>query len=150
MLYTFGYEGLDIEQFIARLHDTGVQTVYDVRELPLSRKKGFSKRSLAETLDNAGIAYRHLPALGCPKAIRDAYKADADWEKYTSAFSGHLAAQGMFIRELATSACETTACLVCFEADFNFCHRTFVARAAHAQGAPVVAHITAESVIADW
>lgn len=45
-LFTFGYEGLTIEAFIARLNEAGVRTIIDVRELPLSRKKGFSKGSV--------------------------------------------------------------------------------------------------------
>jgi len=33
-LYTFGYEGLTLEAFIARLKEIGVGTIVDVRELP--------------------------------------------------------------------------------------------------------------------
>lgn len=149
MLYTFGYEGLDINQYIKRLQDTGVRSIVDVRQLPLSRKKGFSKRAFAEALVKAGIAYFHAPTLGCPKPIRDAYKVDRDWHAYTTAFMAYLATQDAAIRELAKISRTTTACLVCFEADFNQCHRTFVARAAHRRGAPIVAHITAETVVAD-
>jgi len=46
-LFTLGYEGLTIEAFIARLQAAQVKTVVDVRELPLSRKKGFSKSASA-------------------------------------------------------------------------------------------------------
>ena len=54
-LFTFGYEGLSIEDFVARLTLSGVREVFDVRELPLSRKRGFSKKSLAAALEAAGI-----------------------------------------------------------------------------------------------
>lgn len=40
-LYTAGYEGLSINAFIARLKQAGIDKVLDVREYPLSRKKGF-------------------------------------------------------------------------------------------------------------
>ncbi|MDP2877672.1 MAG: DUF488 domain-containing protein, partial [Holophaga sp.] len=53
-LCTFGYEGLTIEAFIARLKESGVRTIIDVRELPLSRKKGFSKKAFAEALHGNG------------------------------------------------------------------------------------------------
>jgi uncharacterized protein (DUF488 family) len=149
MLYTFGYEGLDIDGFISRLKEVGVRTIVDVRQLPLSRKKGFSKRSFAEALENAGIAYVHWPMLGCPKNIRDSYKLNADWKKYTTSFNAYLRGQDASVRELAAVSRATTACLVCFEADYNFCHRTFVARAAHRRGAPAVAHITEQTVLAD-
>jgi uncharacterized protein (DUF488 family) len=115
----------------------------------LSRKKGFSKRSFAAALENAGIAYVHWPMLGCPKNIRDTYKLNSDWQKYTASFNVYLREQDASVRELAAASRATKACLVCFEADYNFCHRTFVARAAHRRGAPAVAHITAQRVLAD-
>ena len=65
-LFTLGYEGLTIEAFIARLQAAQVKTVVDVRELPLSRKKGFSKSAFCAVLSAHGIAYLHAPALGCP------------------------------------------------------------------------------------
>jgi uncharacterized protein (DUF488 family) len=148
-LYTFGYEGLTIEAFIARLKEARVQLVVDVRELPLSRKKGFSKTAFREALAAAGIAYEHRPALGCPKPVRNRYKADGDWQTYTDGFHAHLALQTADIQDLALTTSAQTTCLVCFEADFGFCHRTYVARAAHEAGAPAVQHLAAKTVIAD-
>lgn len=148
-LYTFGYEGLTIEAFIERLKQARVQLIVDVRELPLSRKKGFSKTAFREALAVAGIAYEHRPALGCPKTVRDRYKADGDWQAYTRGFLAYLASQKGEIANLTKTTQVQTACLVCFEADFGFCHRTYVARAAHQVGAPAVQHLTARTVIAD-
>lgn len=94
-LYTLGYEGLSLEAFIDRLKEAGVQSVIDVRELPLSRKKGFSKRSFAEALHAAGLGYVHVPALGCPKPIRNQYKQDANWHAYERKFNAYLAGRVM-------------------------------------------------------
>jgi uncharacterized protein (DUF488 family) len=146
-LYTFGYEGLTLESFIARLKQAGVCTVIDVRELPLSRKKGFSKRSFAEELHRDGIAYAHMPALGCPKTIRDAYRKDGNWPAYTRQFMSYLDQQSDAIAEVAKMTRATSACLVCFEADFNYCHRSMVARAAARAGGPAVVHLTAKTAI---
>lgn len=140
-LYTIGYEGHTLESFIARLKAAAVETLIDVRQLPLSRKRGFSKKSLSSALSQAGIAYVHMPALGCPKLVRDAYRQDKDWTEYTRAFHAHLTTQEAAVRDAAALAKEATACLMCFEADFNYCHRTYVARAAEAQGAPNIRHI---------
>lgn len=148
-LYTFGYEGLDLESFIARLRRAGVRTVVDVRELPLSRKRGFSKSLLGTALAAAGIAYLHAPTLGCPKTVRDYYKRDGSWARYTNGFMRHLANQRAAVDELAKLAKTTPTCLVCFEADFNYCHRTFVARAAHAAGAPSVMHLDSRTACSD-
>jgi uncharacterized protein (DUF488 family) len=148
-LYTTSYEGQSIDGFLERLRQTGVRTLVDVRELPLSRKAGFSKRALAEALTVEGIAYAHMPQLGCPKSIRDRYKADGNWARYTLDFDKYLATQTAAVTELAHIAGATTTALLCFEADFNRCHRTFVARAAAAAGAPSVAHITARTTISE-
>jgi uncharacterized protein (DUF488 family) len=148
-LYTIGYEGLEIDAFVSRLRNAGVQTIVDVRGLPLSRKAGFSKRSFAARLEAAGIAYLHKHTLGCPKEVRDRYRKDSDWARYTRGFLAHLAKQESCVRELATLADFTSVCLVCFEADFSMCHRTYVARAAHRMGGPAVRHITSRTVVPD-
>ncbi len=146
-LYTTSYEGQEIAGFLKRLLETGVKTLVDVRELPLSRKAGFSKNALATALSAKGVAYAHMPQLGCPKNIRDRYKADGNWARYTLDFDKYLATQTAAVTELAHIAGATTTALLCFEADFNRCHRTFVARAAVVAGAPAVAHITARTTI---
>jgi uncharacterized protein (DUF488 family) len=148
-LHTFGYEGLNIEVFIARLVEAGIQSIVDVRELPLSRKKGFSKSALRERLGEAGIAYFHAPALGCPKEIRDAYRVDGDWKRYTRRFLSYLKSQSSTVDELAKIARSTSACLVCFEADHAFCHRTYVARAARDAGGPAIKHLTLKTALLD-
>ena len=148
-LYTIGYEGTDIDRFVATLKAVGVHLLADVRALPLSRKKGFSKTAFAAALGAAGLDYTHLPALGCPKTIRNQYKADGNWKRYEKAFNSYLAAQASEVARLAKFSKRTRACLVCFEADFNFCHRSLVARAAAAAGGPSVVHLTATAEVAD-
>ncbi len=56
---TIGYEGSTIEDFVAALRHASINVLIDVRELPLSRKKGFSKNQLA------GVLAR-FPASICP------------------------------------------------------------------------------------
>jgi uncharacterized protein (DUF488 family) len=146
-LRTFGYEGLDVAQFIRRIRSAGVRTIVDVRELPLSRKPGFSKRAFAEHLSDARIAYVHVPGLGCPKEIRDAYKEDGDWPKYERAFSKHLATRKADVRELAEMATESPSCLICFEADFTRCHRRLVALATSKVSDLEVVHLTLKTAV---
>ena len=148
-LFTFGYEGLAIGAFVARLQAAGIDTVLDVRELPLSRKPGFSKAALAEALRRAGIGYAHLSALGCPKAIRHRYRADGNWPAYVEAFGAYLAAQSESVAALARQSAATRACLVCFEADFNRCHRSLVGREVARLGGVEVVHLTATGEIRD-
>lgn len=144
-LFTFGYEGLDIAGFIDGLHAASVRMVIDVRELPLSRKKGFSKTSFSQELAAQGIAYCHLPALGCPKPVRDRFRSDGDWPRYVRDFEVHLAKQQAAMEYLIRLARAAAACLVCFEADYSMCHRSYVARAAHSAGAPAIKHLRAKT-----
>ena len=60
ILFTIGYEKLDQKQFIAYLSNHGVEVVAYIRKLPVSRKKGFSKTALRETLNCKGIDYIKL------------------------------------------------------------------------------------------
>ncbi len=129
-LYTAGYEGLSIDAFIARLKQAGIDKVLDVREYPLSRKKGFSKNAFAQCLAAEGIAYEHSRPLGCPKPIRKQYKEDGNWATYAREFRAYIRTQGAVLNELVSSAAEQRICMVCYEADADFCHRSLIAEAA--------------------
>jgi uncharacterized protein (DUF488 family) len=148
-LYTFGYEGLALDAFIGRLKSAHVKTVIDVRANPLSRKRGFSKNALSTALEAAGISYNHIAAMGCPKTVRDQYKEDGNWSTYTRSFLSHLKQQREALKELAALAEKSTSCLICFEADFDRCHRTFVARRAAELAGFKVKHLTIQKVIPD-
>jgi len=148
-IFTVGYEGRSLEDFLADLKAQNIQMLADVREAPISRKPGFSKAALNEALHSAGIAYTHIRALGCPKPIRDAYKEDGDWVRYTRAFMNHLHLQQHSIEELAIAVQAQRTALLCYEADFNRCHRTYVARAVAAINQLLICHITAAGLISD-
>lgn len=140
-LYTIGYEGIDINGFLSLLHRHAVQTVVDVREMPISRKPGFSKKILSDTLDVSGLQYVHIPKLGCPKAIRNRYRDDGNWTQYTASFLKYLDMQHETLAELASMAGKSNCALMCFEADFNRCHRSMVADAVKQLNGIQVVHI---------
>lgn len=52
-LWSAGYEGRDIDSFVASLLDSRIGVVADVRLTPISRKKGFSKTRLGQALAEA-------------------------------------------------------------------------------------------------
>lgn len=138
-LYTSGYQSLTIAQFITRLKQAGIETLVDIRATPYSRKPDFSKKELAAHLAQASVAYRHMQALGCPKPIRDAY--GHDHAQYELHFQRYLATQGAAVAELTAFSQSTTACLLCFEADYRECHRSLVAEACQALLAMPVVHL---------
>ena len=60
-IYTIGYERLAFNDFMSLLQRNHIETVVDIRELPLSRKPGFSKRALRDALNISGLEYVHVP-----------------------------------------------------------------------------------------
>lgn len=140
-VFTIGYEGLDIDDFLSLLSEHGIETVVDIRALPLSRKPGFSKKALAHTLNFSGLEYVHMVELGCPRPVRDGYRADGDWKRYTEGFLKYLKSQKAAIAELGDLAQSSACALLCFEADFNFCHRSMVADAVSKHCGVSVTHI---------
>jgi uncharacterized protein (DUF488 family) len=137
-IFTIGYEATTMSEFIAALNKAGVRRVIDVRALPLSRRPGFSKTSLAASLAEAGIGYVHLKALGTPKAGRDAAKK-GDVATLEAAYDGQLAlpeAQAQAAIMLGLAA-EMPSALLCYERDPCHCHRTLLL-AAVAEDAEVI------------
>jgi uncharacterized protein (DUF488 family) len=65
-LYTVGYERALLKDVVATLTAAGVAVLLDVRDRPISRRPGFPKRQLAGAIEEAGMRYIHLQALGTP------------------------------------------------------------------------------------
>ncbi|MEX2317691.1 MAG: DUF488 domain-containing protein [Pirellulales bacterium] len=65
-LFTAGYAGHDLDSFLEKLRNNDIQTVVDIRQNPVSRKKGFSRSRLPEFLSDHGIEYVHVRELGVP------------------------------------------------------------------------------------
>ena len=129
-LATIGYEAASLADFIATLRAAGVGRIIDVRELPISRRKGFAKRALSEALVAAGIDYVHLRGLGDPKEGRDAARA-GDVARFKRVFDRHMAtatAQADLQAAIAFAK-QGGACLMCYERDHVACHRSIVATA---------------------
>ncbi|NQT85689.1 DUF488 domain-containing protein [bacterium] len=126
-LLTIGYEGKTIKEFLGELIAGAVETLLDVRELPLSRKRGFSKRALAAALADAGIDYVHLRALGSPRDVRRKLYADGDYDAFFDAYGHHLAKQNDAIDDALSLLDRGSVCLMCFEASHEKCHRSLVA-----------------------
>ena len=123
-LFTIGYEGTTQDELIAALESAGVRRLIDVRQLPLSRRPGFSKTPLRNALAEHGIDYVHLKALGTPPEGREAarkgrHDAMAVIYRATLAEPGAIVAAEQ-LRELAS---EAPSALLCFEREPTHCHR---------------------------
>lgn len=139
-VFTIGYEGATQDEVIGRLRTAGVELLIDVRAIAASRRAGFSKTLLANSLQESGIDYRHLRALGTPKAGRDAARKGRIGEM-RAIFADHLAepeAQ-LQLAELRDLVLNQRSALLCFEADCAGCHRAILAeQLASSEGLEIV------------
>ena len=128
ILHTIGYEGASLGAVIQALKGAGVRLLLDVRELPSSRRAGFSKSPLRASLEAEGIEYLHLKKLGTPKEGRIANKAGRMNDFWSIVEQGLTRPEAQYELALAGSlALEKSTCLLCFEADHRTCHRLTVA-----------------------
>jgi uncharacterized protein (DUF488 family) len=127
-LYTIGYEGLSFGSFLAYLRNHNVMTVIDVREKPISRKKGFSKNELNQRLGLNGINYIHAQAIGTPKYLRDELKRTKNYFEFFDRYNYFLETRLKYIDEITRIAIHETVALVCFEKEARKCHRSAVAQ----------------------
>ena len=128
-LATIGYEGASIADFIGTLHHAGIKQVIDIRDVPASRRPGFSKNVLAEALRQEKIGYIHLKALGDPKAGRDAAR-EGRFDDFRAIFNARLALPESqeALKVAVDQAKETPSTLLCYERDCKHCHRSIVAK----------------------
>jgi len=127
-LYTIGYEMARLADVVATLAQSGVTTLIDVRDRPISRRPGFSKHQLAAAVEAAGIRYLSLRALGTPPEGRLANRR-RDWQRFWEIVDERLATAEaeLALQEAAAVAREGPSCLLCYEADWHICHRRRVA-----------------------
>jgi uncharacterized protein (DUF488 family) len=126
-IFTIGYEGATVGEFLAALKSAGVERVIDVRALPLSRRPGFSKSPLRAALEEAGIEYIHLKALGTPSEGRSAARAGrhADMARI---YAGQLELPEAIAQsaQLLALVAEKPTALLCMEREPAHCHRTLL------------------------
>ena len=127
-LFTIGYTGLKLDDFLAQLQAANVKLLLDVREIPVSRKRGFSKNAMAEALEQSGIQYCHFKWLGSPKELRHEVRETRDYQVFFKGVTRHLQ-QPPSILQLEESvhlARRHRACLMCCCEDWQLCHRSCV------------------------
>ena len=136
-IFTIGYEATTMAEFLAALKDAGVERVIDVRALPLSRRPGFSKTPLRGALEEAGIDYVHLKALGTPSEGRSAARAGRQ-EDLERIYAGQLELPEAIVaaEQMREFAAEKPSALLCYEREPAGCHRSLLL-AAVAPGADV-------------
>lgn len=126
-LGSVGYERhKDSTEFAQSLRAAGVERLIDVRELPISRRRGYAKTALGETMESEGIEYVHMRELGNPKPYRDLYKSGKA-EEGRRLYTDYLHEEQREALELLASMLpEKKTALMCVEHDAAVCHRTVI------------------------
>ena len=123
-LFTIGYEGRALDELIAILAANRIDRVIDIRELPLSRRRGFSKTPLGTALVGAGIDYVHMREAGNPyRKLKDTIPRDELLAKYKT----HITGARDVVEHVADEARGRRVALLCYEAEPEQCHRSLLA-----------------------
>ena len=128
-LFTIGYEQTPPKAVLDELEHAGVKLLVDVRAVTSSRRPGFSKNQLAAALDERGIAYVHLVALGTPKEGRLAARS-GQYDLLHRIYAKHLKTPQAReeLDELSSLVNKAgPVCLLCYERNHEHCHRRWIA-----------------------
>lgn len=123
-LFTIGYEGRQLDEFLVILSANKIDRLIDVRELPLSRRRGFSKTPLAKALGEHDIEYVGLREAGNP---HHKLKHELSKAQLLVKYRAHLAKTDVIVEHVATEVRGHRAVLMCYEADVRECHRSVLA-----------------------
>jgi hypothetical protein len=139
-IYTVGHSTRALQDFIALLQAHGVQTLVDVRTVPRSRHNPqFNRDALPQSLQSAGIGYRHMAALGGLRKPR-ADSINAGWRNLSfRGYADYMQTEGFAsgLDELIALGGKEQLALMCAEAVPWRCHRSLIADALLARGIPV-------------
>lgn len=131
VLFTIGYEGISLEEYLNRLIKNNVKVLIDVRNNPLSMKFGFSKTLLKRYCESLGIEYLHFPEVGIQSTQRQELHSQSDYNKlfadYRKSNLPKTRSTQLDILELLKS--HKRIALTCFEANICQCHRKHLAEA---------------------
>jgi len=130
-LFTIGYEGRTLEEFINILLEKNVALLCDVRKNAFSMKYGFSKNTLSNACKNAHLTYVHIPDLGIESAQRKSLKTKEDYSNLFTRYCQTVLKDSISVQKELALKIETAgrAALMCFEADPSMCHRSHCASA---------------------
>lgn len=131
VLFTIGYEGISLEEYLVRLLKNDVKVLVDVRNNPLSMKYGFSKSQLKKYCASLGIEYVHLPEVGIQSDQRQELNTQSDYDKLFAIYrknnlSKTTTSQNEILKLLKQ---HKRIALTCFEANICQCHRKHLAEA---------------------
>jgi hypothetical protein len=130
-LFTLGYEGISLEEYLNRLILNDIKVLIDVRCNPVSMKYGFSKSQLQRYCENSDIEYLHFPEVGIHSEQRVELNTQADYDKLFIDYCNRILPKTTVTQNRIFEILKQKEriALTCFEANINQCHRKHLAEA---------------------
>lgn len=130
-LFTIGYEGISLEEYLLRLIKNNIFVLVDVRKNAMSMKFGFSKSTLKRSCNNLGIEYLHIPEVGVQSDKRKALNTQMDYDNLFDEYKSSVLLETVDSQYKLLKLLEEKKriALTCFEAKTCQCHRTHLAEA---------------------
>jgi uncharacterized protein (DUF488 family) len=131
ILFTIGYEGISLEEYLNKLLKNDIKILVDVRNNPLSRKYGFSKNQLHKYCAYVGVQYVHFPEVGIKSEQRQALNKQSDYDALFEIYRKENLLQTGTTQKKILELLEQhqRIALTCFEANIHKCHRKHLAEA---------------------
>jgi uncharacterized protein (DUF488 family) len=131
ILFTIGYEGISLEEYLVRLLKHNVKVLIDVRSNPLSMKYGFNKNQLKKYCASLGIQYFHFPEVGIQSDQRQELNSQNDYDKLFTKYRKNNLTKTIKVQNeiLNLLVQHKRVALTCFEANIHQCHRKHLAEA---------------------
>jgi hypothetical protein len=131
ILFTIGYEGISLEEYLNRLIVNDVKVLCDIRRNAISMKYGFSGPQLKKACEGVGIEYVHFPELGIDSDKRQKLVTQADYDRLFALYRSNMLPETIKKQEgvLELLKVKERIALTCFEANINQCHRKHLAEA---------------------
>ncbi|MBG6236294.1 uncharacterized protein (DUF488 family) [Pedobacter sp. CAN_A7] len=131
VLFTIGYEGRSLEEYLNKLIQNDVRLLCDVRNNALSMKFGFSKGTLQKACESVGVKYMHLPEVGIKSQLRQELNKQSDYDALFEDYKNTVLIESVDSQEKILELLHENhrIALTCFEADICQCHRKPLAEA---------------------
>lgn len=125
ILATVGYEGISFESYLNKLIKNDIKLLIDVRKNPISRKYGFSKKTLSAALNNLNIEYVHMPALGIESSERKYLRSVNDYKNLFHRYKNKQLTKNNSEVDKVYDLLKSykRIALTCFEKTSELCHR---------------------------
>jgi uncharacterized protein (DUF488 family) len=127
-IYTAGYEGKTVDEFLNLLMRSGIRRLIDVRYNPISRRYGFHKSTLKRLSNALDIDYQHLPGLGIPGSARADLSSTDSYIALFKEYRCGLSNRWDDLQKAMSLLKSEPSVLVCMEANPECCHRTVLAQ----------------------